>query len=80
MGDCTREKALSIAIKYLGEQYLGQLEVTDVLPDEPFYKSSSDFDNCWVIYVSSPGMIGASRYVLISKKTGKIFFDGMVGE
>lgn len=80
MLNCTREKALELAIKYLGEQYLGQLDVTDILPEAPTYKTSKDFENCWVISVPSPGMIGAGRYIMISKKTGKIIFDGMAGE
>ena len=80
MPNCTREEALSAAIKYLGEQYLGQVDVNDILPEAPIYKTSKDFENCWVICVPSPGMIGAGRYLMISKKTGKIIFDGMAGE
>lgn len=82
MPDCTREKALSIAIKYLGEQYLGKLQVSDKLPDGQIY-NKEQYHNSWSITV--PGISftckldGGSRYIFISKKTGKIIFDETVG-
>ena len=83
MSDCTREAALSIAIKYLGEQYLGQLEVDDKLPSG-IYIGSSEFDNSWSIYVPQRAQhsmfVGGGRYILISKKTGKIICDQVVGD
>lgn len=84
MPDCTSEKALSIAIQYLGEQYLGKLQVNDELPAFPIYKTSEEFENSWSIAVPqiapSPMYVGGSRYILISKKTGKIIFDQIVGD
>lgn len=82
MPDCTREKALSIAIKYLGEQYLGKLHVSDKLPDCLIY-NKEQYHNSWSITVpevaSSCNLDGGSRYIFISKKTGKIVFDEIVG-
>jgi hypothetical protein len=84
MEEYTREEALSIAIKQLGEQYTGQLDISDILPDDPIYKATKDFKDCWVIAVpqipTSPLIVGAGRYLIISKFTGKILFDGMAGE
>ncbi len=80
MPNCTREAALSIAIKYLGEQYLGQLEVDDKLPDG-IYRGSEEFDNSWSVAVPETHMrVGGCRYIVISRTTGKIVFDGVMGD
>lgn len=82
MPDCTREKALAIAIKYLGDQYLGKLQVSDKLPDCLIY-NKEQYHHSWSIKVpeiSFPYKLdGGSRYIFISKKTGKIVFDEIVG-
>lgn len=82
MPDCAREKALSIAIKYLGEQYLGKLQVSDKLPDHQIY-NKEQYYNSWSITVPEMAFTckldGGSRYIFISKKTGKIIFDEIVG-
>ena len=62
---------------------MGRLEITDKLSD---YDSScmynaEGFKHCWVIHVPSPRpMVGAGRVLCISKKNGKIVFDGMASE
>ena len=80
----TKDEALEIAIKYLGEQYLGRLEITDKLPDYGsllYLSNYEEFKHCWVIAVPPPVyMLGAGRVVCISQKSEKIIFDGMVGE
>jgi len=85
MSECTKEKALEVAIKYLGEQCRGRIEIEDGLSDE--YKhyvygyENLRLDKCWVVYVPpDTPEIGASRYICISKATCEIVFDGKVGE
>jgi hypothetical protein len=80
MNQCSREEALSIAVKYLGEQYLGHLHASDDLPS-PIYGTKAK-KNSWVIAVPQLDSfyVGGSRFVLISKETGRIIFDGVVGE
>ena len=81
----TKDEALEIAIKYLGEQYLGRLEITDKLSDydSSYMYNAEEFKHCWVIHVPPPRpmfMVGAGRVLCISQKSEKIIFDGMVGE
>lgn len=82
----TRGEALQVAIKYLGEQYLGLLSVSDIddkLPEYAAIYSSDGFKNCWVICVPAlpheSGRVGGGRVICISKDTGKILYDGSDG-
>jgi hypothetical protein len=50
MTEVTREKALSIAIRYLGEQYLGKLQIDDKLPGYSVYNREA-YENGWVVQV-----------------------------
>jgi hypothetical protein len=78
---CSRDQALAIAIKYLGEQYLGMLHVGEDLPSFPLYDREK-LEGGWVIEVPQIGTshVGSGRYIVISKDTGGIVFDGMLGE
>lgn len=82
----TREEALQAAIKYLGDQYLGLLSVSDIddkLPEYVVIYSSDGFNNSWIICVPAlpheSGRLGGGRIICISKDTGKILYDGSDG-
>jgi hypothetical protein len=79
----TKEEALEIAIKNLGEQYRDKIKITDKLPRSHniHMAHTGALKNCWVIYVPFPIQgVGPSRVLCISKKSGKIIFDGIAGE
>lgn len=61
----------------IGKHLVGKLQ--DGRP-EGVYISSEDDSHVWHAYVNSPGIIGASRVIIISKTTGEIVGDQMVGE
>ena len=76
-----REKALDIAIKFLGEQLREKLKIVDELPSGIYWGDREEYQNCWIIWVpSGMNIVGASRYILISKSTGKVVLDGKFGE
>lgn len=77
---CSREEALEIAIKYLGKQHIGELELFDKPPDDLFYGDQDEIRDSWAVYVPSYTTIGASRFILIAKSTGNIVVDQSVGE
>ncbi len=72
--------------KYLGEQYLRLLSVSDIddkLPEHAIIYRRNNLDNCWVIHVPKfphePLHIGQGRIICISKDAGKILYDGSDG-
>ena len=78
-----KERAIEAAIKYLGKQYLNQLEIEDPndIDRTLFYCSENCIENNWFIQVpESMDMVGATRYILIDKKTYKVVDDQEVGE
>jgi hypothetical protein len=80
----TKEEALEIAIKHLGEEYRDKIKVTDKLPRSRniHMAHTTGLKQCWVIHVpySASATIGLIRVVCICKKSGKIIFDGITGE
>ena len=80
----TKEEALEIAIKHLGEEYREKIKVTDKLPRSRniYMANTTGLKHCWVIHVPYPisTTIGLGRVVCICKKSGRIIFDGMAGE
>lgn len=84
----SKEQAQEIAIRYLASKLQNLCdtagEIYDGIPDDLcFYgQSSSDRKDFWCIYVPAPDdlRVGGSRYICISKKTGKIVADSMSGE
>ena len=80
----TREEAVEIAIRYLGEEYRDKIRVTDKLPRSRniHMAYTEGLKQCWVIHVPYPASttIGLGRVICICKKSGKIVFDGMAGE
>lgn len=78
----TREKAEEIAIKYLGAQMLGRIQVTDKLPTGGVIYGRDSLSETWVAQVPSPENfmhVGGGRIICISNSTGKIVYDGSDG-
>lgn len=76
----SRQRALKIAIEYLGIQFEGELDISDPIPGKemPYIPNNEEY---WIIYVPSRmPIVGASRHICISKSTGQILFDGFIGE
>ncbi len=69
------------ARKILQEYLVKTVEITEQEPTfGSIYKSRSK-DRVWYAYIPSTGCcVGGSRIIIISKETGGICFDGMVGE
>jgi hypothetical protein len=80
----TKEEALEIAVKHLGEEYRDKIKITDMLPRSRniHMAYAEGLKHCWVAHVPYPvsTTIGLGRIVCICKKSGKIIFDGMAGE
>ena len=80
----TKEEAVEIAIKYLGEEYRDKIKVTDKLPRSRNIHMAhiEGLKHCWVIHVPYPASttVDLGRVICICKKSGKIIFDGMAGE
>jgi len=80
----TREEALEIAIKHLGEEYRDKIKVTDKLPRSRniHMAHTMGLKQCWVIHVPYPASttVGLGRVICVCKKSGNIIFDGMAGE
>jgi hypothetical protein len=79
----TKEEALEIAVKHLGEQYRDKTKVSDKLPRSYniHMAHAGALKNCWVIHAPYPiPTQSPSRVLCICKKSGKILFDGIAGE
>lgn len=73
----SKTQARQILEEYFAKQ-ARHLEISDVDPGG-IYKSSDE--ECWYVHVpSETHQIGASRFIVISKHTGRIVYDGFVGE
>ncbi len=69
------------ARKILQEYLVKNVEITEQEPAYGAIYKSYPEDRVW--YAQIPGIgcsIGGSRIIIISKETGEICFDGMVGE
>jgi hypothetical protein len=79
-----KESAMTIALRYLGGQYEGRLEIREDVVSKLYWpwRKSSPEPKAWIVCapVLQKSMVEASRYLAISKTTGKIVFDGLVGE
>jgi hypothetical protein len=77
-----QESAYEIAVKYLGEQVRGKIEVSENLPQGVIYGRDS-LQNSWVVHVPRDRITsmrsGMSRIICISKTNGKIVYDGSDG-
>ena len=61
----------------IGKRLVGELH--DGIPEDVCWWGQKD-EPVWHAYVDSGNCIGASRLIIISKTTGKIIGDQMVGE
>jgi hypothetical protein len=79
-----KESAKTIALRYLGGQYEGKLEIKEDVVSKLYcpWRQEAPEPKAWIIYAPdlNRSTVGASRYLAISKTTGKIVFDGLVGE
>ena len=76
-----KQKALEIVKNHLLAGL--KLHIDDQRPDNfgPIYGIESWPDDVWYIYVPPERpKLGASHYICIDKQSGKIIFDGFVGE
>lgn len=85
----SKDEALKIALRHLvadaQRKYEHGLDPRDGVPDGlPLYgfPSEANREHCWCISVPRIEglMLGKSRYICISKETGKVLFDGWAGE
>jgi len=66
------------AVKHL----VKAVEITEQEPNFPIYKTLPE-DRVWYAYIPNttfPFYVGGSRIIMISKDTGRIHFDGIVGD
>lgn len=47
----SREEAVQIALDYLGHKYLGQLTITEPLPQDVILYNPDRYLDCWVVRV-----------------------------
>ena len=76
-----KEISKNDARKILQKYLVKTVEITEQKPTfGSIYKSSSK-DRVWYAHIpSATSHVGGSRIIIISKETGGICFDGMVGE
>ena len=81
-----RNKALRIVAKKIGAD-AGELECHDGLPDNCnlYFTEAISGEPFWYIFAPwqdgrDDTMLRSSRIIMISKRTGKIFFDGSAGD
>lgn len=80
MEELSKEKALEIVAHYLAGQGYGELSFADE-PLDNVYGIGKPEDYYYIHILDSwPLRIGGDRIICISKITGKIVFDGCVGE
>lgn len=75
----TREKALQIIRKHLIAQVPRDFEIQDGIPDGcTFYGIDKvKAEPCWTAFIpSQETRTGSSHIICISKKTGRILYDG----
>jgi len=81
MSQVSREEALDIARKDIS--MLPHIEITDQWNDGWTIYGSEMLSDCWCVSVSPlliGSSVGASYFLAISKKDGRIFYSGPVGE
>ena len=73
----SKVQARQILREYFSAQ-ADHLEISDQEPGPIFKESDED---CWYVYIPpDTPRLGASHFIAISKTTGRILFDGFVGE
>ena len=77
----TDKGAIDLAAGYLFSDLLNSLRVFDGPPPGTHPYLAVDPEKCWFVSVPNERpILGASRYIIISKETGKIVGDQRLGE
>lgn len=77
----TKEKALQMIRKHLSRQIPRNLEIQDGLPEGCILYGVPKDEPCWTAWIPSErSMVGSSRIICISKKTGRVIYDGLSNE
>ena len=82
--EISKDDARKILQEYLVESVKDLVKTIEITEQEPafgvIYKSYPE-DRAWYVQIPCPGCsVGGSRIIIISKETGGICFDGIVGE
>ncbi len=77
----SRQRAVRMIRKYLHRQMSKDFEIQDGVPDGYILYGVPKDEPCWTVSIlSNTPQVGAGRVICISKKKGKVIFDGLVGE
>ncbi|MBM4309621.1 MAG: hypothetical protein FJ119_01565 [Deltaproteobacteria bacterium] len=80
----SKEQAQEIVLRHLGIELQNFFGILDGIPEEIcVYLPSQDKKDYWCMFVPKlDGImaVGGCRFICVSKKTGKVTFDGIVGE
>ncbi len=75
----SKESALRIAGRYLGQGFKGELSVSELPTGTIVYQSRPDPSPVWYITVWEGPHIGGSRLLMVDKTSGIIVYDGPDG-
>lgn len=79
--ELTKEKALRIICKQLMREVLHDIEIQDGIPEGRILYGVPKDEPCWTACMPSEVMMmGPSRIICMSKKTGRIIYDGLTNE
>jgi len=77
----SRQKAVRMIRKYLHRQMPKDFEIQDGVPDGGILYGVPKDEPCWTVSISlNISQVGAGRVICMSKKKGKVIFDGLIGE
>ena len=77
----SRQRAVRMIRKYLHRQMSKDFEIQDGVPDGGILYGVPKDEPCLTVSIlSNTPQVGAGRVICISKKKGKVIFDGLVGE
>ena len=75
----SKESALRIADRYLGQGFKGELSVSEMPTGTIVYQSRRDPSTVWYVTVWEGPHIGGSRLLMVDKARGNIVYDGPDG-
>ncbi len=77
----TKEKFLQIIRKHLIRQIPRDIEIQDGIPEDCNIYGLSKDEPAWTAWMpSEETLTGPSRIICVSKKTGRIIYDGFTNE
>ena len=77
----TRDQALEVFHRRYPPDTVHWFTIIDTLPDR--FRSYQDPTNCWfILFLENPlpMRLGPSRIVVVSKRTGEVFCDGVAND